>query len=341
MVGMAAATQVNDSKATTISTTENSLKGSQEEIMFGNQQNKPAGMVDDMISVKQQPESSHQNVIDNMKNKQNSTSKGEEGTSKLDKSAKGFDYYDYLQEPEENSGSDVSYPIEESQRDAQIYNTHDMAEDYDGVLYRRKRTLRPLLMRNIHSNIEELLGGNRRLPRRAMRLKRDTGVEQLVTWLGMLRRGQQGEKEDLYEPEANEDFDLPPDLSYIYDIPKVEVPELPPALLESLVAAEGPAFPRERQPSDIVPMLRYPSPFSRRSNNFYPIDYRYVFVPGQKRGDSRGRSMVDPQASVGDPVAGQWGGFGGRRDNQRLYALANMLAEDNAATLRRKRAVKS
>lgn len=329
-------------------------KRSQEDIMFGNQQNKPAGMVDDLIVFPERRSGANSQDSKNAKSDQNSTQKEEKlgGTvapaedtansaaevmpSTMDQELGGgetdekvaaatsrkFDYYDYLDDGA-TADSRESAPQQENavpsggpgELDYSLY-------DYSDSVFRRKRTLR--------NSLEELLR-NRRLPRRALRYKRDANMDDLLYFLTQMSKA---EPYSYYEDEeipAASRISLTPQVQqspleqYLSELGAMSNEDRARTLL-ALAALADQGQPdqseraQERESSDALPGWFQVARRSRGS--FYPQDYRYLVLPsaGQKRAagvDRWGRVLRQHQQQRADDDA----------NVNRLYALAGLMAE--------------
>ncbi|GIX83641.1 uncharacterized protein CDAR_167491 [Caerostris darwini] len=179
-------------------------KRSQEEIMFGNQQNKPNGLVDDLMEMSGNADEEDSNSAFSQDKKSND-SQGEEQSSndeakdsKDEKRAPGAeeDQNDMMM----GSGADNWYNSISVSPSAMQYLANSQArklpsEEFSNSLYdqedlyRRKRQLLdrplPLRKRSLRSSIGQMIQKRGiRLPRRSMRLKRQVDMEDLINLFG-------------------------------------------------------------------------------------------------------------------------------------------------------------
>ncbi|KAK8765125.1 hypothetical protein V5799_032256 [Amblyomma americanum] len=366
-------------------------KRSQEDIMFGNQQNKPAGMVDDLIVFPERKASSsssahaakeasgakldnnathHQQTQEKAAGRMGSgadaaaplsedevpepsvaaTADGEQpeqqaagellGTAAGAQAGK-FDYYDYADDTGVSTagaaGSDnderaPGQPDNGGELDYSLYDYGDVGGMASGV-FRRKRNLR--------NSLEELLR-NRRLHRRALRLKRDANMDDLLFFLTQMA------KQEPYPLFAEQE--VPPVSRITLNPPEPESP------LEQYLNELGAMNNEERaralvalaalaDQEQLVPVPRTGRPtfedeqpealpdwfqVARRSHGtFYPQDYRYLVMPPtpQKRNvgaDHWGRVLRQRrrQQRAQDQT-----------DVNRLYALAGLMAQPDQEDL--------
>lgn len=193
-------------------------KRSREEIMFGNQQNKPNGLVDDLMGMAEDMED--ESPVSNPKasNKKLNTTQDED---KFEDALKDDDDKSddkrlphHVDEDEQNDGGMIM-GSDGANVDGNWYNTQPVStnalqylvntptlqrlpsEDFTNSLYdqedlyRRKRQLLghplPLRKRSLRSPLGQMIQSRgRRLPRRSMRLKRQVDVEDLLSLLGNL-----------------------------------------------------------------------------------------------------------------------------------------------------------
>lgn len=324
--------------------TADAEKRSQEDIMFGNQQNKPAGMVDDLIVFPERKSSSSaQTAKDNALDK-NSTKKEEKkggvtaptedvaapakqgSSSTLEQLGDGeqekayasqqkYDYYDYLDDSPSADGREASPPTENSgDIDYSLY-------DYSDSVFRRKRNLR--------NSLDELLR-NRRMPRRALRYKRDANMDDLLYFLTQVAKSEPYSYFSDEEIPTASRITLNPQVQpspleqYLSELGAMSAEERARALVTlAALADQGQlqqsARTQEEESPDVLPEWFQVSRRSPRS--FYPQDYRYLVLPsaGQKRAtvDRWGRVLKQRRQQRADDEA----------NVNRLYALAGLMAE--------------
>ncbi|XP_015927900.2 uncharacterized protein [Parasteatoda tepidariorum] len=334
----------NNSKSSETTTAEESTsqednkeKRSQEEIMFGNQQNKPNGLVDDLMSM---PES----VEDNYNGSQAAQdSKPEETSSAQDETQSGF-----------------------SDWDSAAYQETLPMVDLVNSLYPTMRQERPLRKRSLRSSIGQMIQKRGiRMPRRSMRLKRQVDVEDLLNLFENERfynedaqltphsfSGRARTVAKRHIPGRYSGYSETPEYRYPYVfqhrdngilVPGNEESELEDDLL--LLPPNSRYIdtrPQEEKNEGIQKWLNrhtIPSVFrvSKRSSPFfYPIDYRYIPTGGYKKrsnGNAHvGRYMDDESEGGGD--FGKWGhvvqvpeAYASPEDIARLYGLANLLSD--------------
>ncbi|GFT45516.1 uncharacterized protein NPIL_499741 [Nephila pilipes] len=181
---------------------ESKEKRSQEEIMFGNQQNKPNGLVDDMMGMSENPDDNSPLIPD----KKASDSQGDEQSSNDEPKDSKDEKRAPAQEEEANdmmmgSGAENWYNTIPVSPSAMQYLANTQAlktipsEDFTNSLYdqedlyRRKRQLLnhplPLRKRSLRSSIGQMIQKRGiRMPRRSMRLKRQVDVEDILNLFG-------------------------------------------------------------------------------------------------------------------------------------------------------------
>ncbi|CAL1280198.1 unnamed protein product [Larinioides sclopetarius] len=177
-------------------------KRSQEEIMFGNQQNKPNGLVDDLMGMSENGEED-----DNLPDKKTTETQNEEQSSndetkdsKDEKRTPGPE--DQPNDMMMGSGADNWYNTIPVSPSAMQYLANSQAiktmpsEDFSNSLYdqedlyRRKRQLLnhhalPLQKRSLRSSLGQMIQKRGiRMPRRSMRLKRQVDMEDLLNLFG-------------------------------------------------------------------------------------------------------------------------------------------------------------
>lgn len=365
-------------------------KRSQEDIMFGNQQNKPAGMVDDLIVFPERKasgahaakEASGAKQDNNSTHHQQAQEKAagrtgsgadtaappsedevpeqgvpttadaeppqQQAASDMLGSAAGaqagkFDYYDYADDTGvpavgaavgDNDDRTPAQPDNGGELDYSLYDYGDVGVGgMPGGVFRRKRNLR--------NSLEELLR-NRRLHRRALRLKRDANMDDLLFFLTQMA------KQEPYPVYAEQE--VPPVSRITLNPPEPESP------LEQYLNELGAMNNEERaralvalaalaDQEQLVPMPRTGRPafedeqpealpdwfqVTRRSHGtFYPQDYRYLVMPPtpQKRNvgaDHWGRVLRQRRR----PQRAQ-----DQTDVNRLYALAGLMAQPDQEDL--------
>lgn len=362
-------------------------KRSQEDIMFGNQQNKPAGMVDDLIVFPERKASSSHAHKEGAKGKQEknathhqedkkggSTVSGAEsagGAASLPENglpeqaaATGdgeqlsggdllntgpeqqgkFDYYDYADDTGVPAAASVPESVERAptqpdnngELDYSLYDYSDVAGVGPGV-FRRKRNLR--------NSLEELLR-NRRLHRRALRLKRDANMDDLLMYLTQMSKQEpypfylEQEVPRVSHITLNPPPSESPLEQYLSELGSMNNEERARALVALAALADQeqllptprmgrPAFDEE-QP-EALPDWFQVARRSRRSGTFYPQDYRYLVMP----------PTTQKRTGVG---ADHWGRVLRQRRRQqqraqdqadvnRLYALAGLMAQPDQEDL--------
>lgn len=360
-------------------------KRSQEDIMFGNQQNKPAGMVDDLIVFpERKASSSAHGHKDGAKGKQekNSTQHQEDkkggsavtgaesapgapsqlenelpeqtaATADREQLAGGdllssgpeqgkFDYYDYADDTGVPTGAGVpdgvarvpAQPDNNGELDYSLYDYSDVAGVGPGV-FRRKRNLR--------NSLEELLR-NRRLHRRALRLKRDANMDDLLMYLTQMSKQEpypfylEQEVPRVSHITLNPPPSESPLEQYLNELGSMNNEERARALValaaladqEQVVPAPRMGRPtfEDEQPEALPDWLQM-ARRSRRSGSFYPQDYRYLVMPptSQKRtnvgADHWGRVLRQRRRQHAQDQA----------DVNRLYALAGLMAQPDQEDL--------
>lgn len=364
-------------------------KRSQEDIMFGNQQNKPAGMVDDLIVFPERKASSPHTQKEGAKGKQEknathhqedkkggstvsgaesaagavslpengspeqaaATGDGEQlmtggdllntGTEQQGK----FDYYDYADDTGAPAAAGVpdgverapTQPDNNGELDYSLYDYSDVAGVGPGV-FRRKRNLR--------NSLEELLR-NRRLHRRALRLKRDANMDDLLMYLTQMSKQEpypfylEQEVPRVSHITLNPPPSESPLEQYLSELGSMNNEERARALVALAALADQeqllptprmgrPAFDEE-QP-EALPDWFQVARRSRRSGPFYPQDYRYLVMPPttQKRtgvgADHWGRVLRQRRRQQQQRAQDQ-------ADVNRLYALAGLMAQPDQEDL--------
>ncbi|GFV51866.1 uncharacterized protein TNCV_1322202 [Trichonephila clavipes] len=181
---------------------ESKEKRSREEIMFGNQQNKPNGLVDDMMGMSENPDDNSPLIPD----KKASDAQGEEQSSNDEPKDSKDEKRASVPEEEANdmmmgSGAENWYNTIPVSPSAMQYLANTQAlktmpsEDFTNSLYdqedlyRRKRQLLnhplPLRKRSLRSSIGQMIQKRGiRMPRRSMRLKRQVDVEDILNLFG-------------------------------------------------------------------------------------------------------------------------------------------------------------
>ncbi|CAN7995761.1 unnamed protein product [Ixodes hexagonus] len=334
-------------------TSDAGQRRSQEDIMFGNQQNKPAGMVDDLIVFPERKSGASSQAAKDAKSDQNSTQKEEKsgGTvapvddaassaaevmpSMMDQELEGgdadekmattnshkFDYYDYLDDGAPADSRETA-PQQDNAVPSGIPGELDYSlYDYSDSVFRRKRTLR--------NSLEELLR-NRRIPRRALRYKRDANMDDLLYFLTQMSKSEPYSYYGDEEIPAVSRIPLSPQVQqspleqYLSELGAMSNEDRTRALLAlAALADQDPLDQSERaqeqEQSDVAPGWFQVARRSRGS--FYPQDYRYLVLPsaGQKRAgaDRWGRVLRQHQLQRADDEA----------NVNRLYALAGLMAE--------------
>ncbi|XP_075751292.1 uncharacterized protein LOC142817721 isoform X1 [Rhipicephalus microplus] len=359
-------------------------KRSQEDIMFGNQQNKPAGMVDDLIVFPERKSSSaHGNKeASGTKQEKNATHHqqhqekgGGRTTAGADASAGGaledevpdqatsgasdveqsagdligspagppagkFDYYDYADDAGVPSaavdGVERAPAPQDNGRelDYSLYDYGDVGLGGMGPgVFRRKRNLR--------NSLDELLR-NRRLHRRALRLKRDANMDDLLMFLTQMSKQEpyplfveqevpQVSRIALNPPEPESALE-----QYLNELGAMSNEERARALVALAALADQeqllpapvtgrPVF--EEQQAEALPDWFQVSRRSRGS--FYPQDYRYLVMPPtpQKRNvgaDHWGRVLRQRRRQQRSQD---------QADVNRLYALAGLMAQPDQEDL--------
>lgn len=362
-------------------------KRSQEDIMFGNQQNKPAGMVDDLIVFPERKSSSaHGNKeASGTKQEKNATHHqqhqekgGGRTTAGADASAGGaledevpdqatsgasdveqsagdligspagppagkFDYYDYADDAGVSSaaaaavdGAERAPAPQDNGRelDYSLYDYGDVGLGGMGPgVFRRKRNLR--------NSLDELLR-NRRLHRRALRLKRDANMDDLLMFLTQMSKQEpyplfveqevpQVSRIALDSPEPESALE-----QYLNELGAMSNEERARALVALAALADQeqllptpvtgrPVF--EEQQAEALPDWFQVSRRSRGS--FYPQDYRYLVMPPtpQKRNvgaDHWGRVLRQRRRQQRSQD---------QADVNRLYALAGLMAQPDQEDL--------
>ncbi|XP_055950367.1 uncharacterized protein LOC129984502 isoform X1 [Argiope bruennichi] len=182
-------------------------KRSQEEIMFGNQQNKPNGLVDDLMGMSENGEEddSSASVLPDKKTAgaqdDEHSSNDEAKDSKDEKRAPAPE--DQPNDMMMGSGAENWYntlPVSPSAMqylaNSQAMKTMPASEDFSNSLYdqedlyRRKRQLinhhgLPLQKRSLRSSLGQMIQKRGiRMPRRSMRLKRQVDMEDLLNLFG-------------------------------------------------------------------------------------------------------------------------------------------------------------
>lgn len=364
-------------------------KRSQEDIMFGNQQNKPAGMVDDLIVFPDRKSSSaHANQEasgtkqdkNDTHHQQNQEKAGGRTTSGADGSAGGamedevpeqatsgtadseqqqqqsagdlmgspagpgkFDYYDYADDAGVSSAAAAAVDSVErapapqdngGELDYSLYDYGDMGIGGMGAgVFRRKRNLR--------NSLDELLR-NRRLHRRALRLKRDANMDDLLMFLTQMAKQEpyplfaeqevpQVSRITLNPPEPESPLE-----QYLNELGAMSNEERARALIALAALADQeqlvptpmtgrPVF--EEQQAEPLPDWFQVTRRSRGS--FYPQDYRYLVMPPtpQKRNvgaDHWGRVLRQRRRQQRSQD---------QADVNRLYALAGLMAQPDQEDL--------
>ncbi|XP_075751294.1 uncharacterized protein LOC142817721 isoform X2 [Rhipicephalus microplus] len=347
-------------------------KRSQEDIMFGNQQNKPAGMVDDLIVFPERKSSSaHGNKeASGTKQEKNAThhqqhqekgggaledevpDQATSGASDVEQSAGDligspagppagkFDYYDYADDAGVPSaavdGVERAPAPQDNGRelDYSLYDYGDVGLGGMGPgVFRRKRNLR--------NSLDELLR-NRRLHRRALRLKRDANMDDLLMFLTQMSKQEpyplfveqevpQVSRIALNPPEPESALE-----QYLNELGAMSNEERARALVALAALADQeqllpapvtgrPVF--EEQQAEALPDWFQVSRRSRGS--FYPQDYRYLVMPPtpQKRNvgaDHWGRVLRQRRRQQRSQD---------QADVNRLYALAGLMAQPDQEDL--------
>ncbi|XP_023230068.1 uncharacterized protein LOC111630234 [Centruroides sculpturatus] len=256
-----------------------------------------------------------------------------------------YDYLDYVDDNSEQRYSDNEYGIAPNQQnegqgdvmEPSLYSMQEVGDypayDFSNALYRRKRNLRsralPLRERSFRSSLKDLLSRRKRLSRRALRLKRQTNVDNLLALLGPISEMENGGRfEDLDEVPSGYGI-LPVDLTEqqnsdygynTYAVPETLEDYEPSRLLMKDEELDLPVY--RQHDNDQSWMYRRQPVFTvaRRSPSyFYPVDYRFLAFPGQKK-----RSIN--QGKWGKVVETQ-SNYNPSDELARLYALANLLAE--------------
>lgn len=363
-------------------------KRSQEDIMFGNQQNKPAGMVDDLIVFPERKSSSAHGSKEPSGTKQeknathhqqNQEKAGGRTASGADASAGGaleeeapeqatsgasdaerqsaddlmgapagapsgkFDYYDYADDAGVSSAAAAAVESVErapapqdngGELDYSLYDYGDVGLGGMGAgVFRRKRNLR--------NSLDELLR-NRRLHRRALRLKRDANMDDLLMFLTQMAKQEpyplfveqevpQVSRITLNPPEPESPLE-----QYLNELGAMSNEERARALVALAALADQeqllptpmtgrPVF-EEQQAEPLPDWFQV----SRRSHgSFYPQDYRYLVMPPtpQKRNvgaDHWGRVLRQRRRQQRSQD---------QADVNRLYALAGLMAQPDQEDL--------
>lgn len=360
-------------------------KRSQEDIMFGNQQNKPAGMVDDLIVFPERKSSSssrahkegakgkqEKNATHHQEDKKGgSTVSGAESAPAVaslpenevpeqaaantdgvqlaagDLLSSGpeqgkFDYYDYADDTGVPNGPRVpdgvgrapAQPDNNGELDYSLYDYSDVAGVGPGV-FRRKRNLR--------NSLEELLR-NRRLHRRALRLKRDANMDDLLMYLTQMSKQEpypfylEQEVPRVSHITLNPPPSESPLEQYLSELGSMSNEERARALVALAALADQEQVvptPRMGRPTfedeqpEALPEWFQMARRSRRSGAFYPQDYRYLVMPPttQKRtgvgADHWGRVLRQRRRQRTQDQA----------DMNRLYALAGLMAQPDQEDL--------
>lgn len=343
-------------------------KRSQEEIMFGNQQNKPANLMDDIISYEQKKDeepiftAAVNNTSETQKTDNEDKSENEQQqSSKVAQSQntpenRRLDYIDYVDDNDERLFSDNEYGIVPSNQQNEgrgdvleppLYSMQDVGDypayDFSNALYRRKRNLRsralPLREQSFRSGLKDLLSRRKRLSRRALRLKRQTNVDNLLAFLGPLSEMENGGRfEELDEVPSGYGIlpiDLPEQQNSEYGYNGYAVPETiedyePSSLLMNDEELDLPVYRKHDDDQSWFYRRQPVFTVARRSPSyFYPVDYRFLAVPGQKkRSINQGKwgKVVETKPNYNSPD-----------EMARLYALANLLAESEEPEYRYRR----
>ncbi|XP_064488662.1 uncharacterized protein LOC135400724 isoform X2 [Ornithodoros turicata] len=325
-------------------------KRSQEDIMFGNQQNKPAGMMDDLIVFpdrKSDPSAATGNTVEDKNGTQQSNENDwstqapsseeaatsatalkaseqelprdtEEGTEQGTHNR--FDYYDYLDDG--NSVTSRELPPPQENTGGMDYSMYD----YSDGLFRRKRTLR--------NSLDELLS-SRRLHRRALRYKRDANMDDLLYFLTQITKSDpryaylmDEEPQSVLRGGSSEpsEAQLEQYLGELSDMSREDRARTLSTLAAAAALAQQEPHQSARAPTADDFREDVPEWFqvSRRSQApFYPQDYRFLVMPSatQKRSDRWGRILQKRRQPPQDDTA----------DISRLYTLAGLLAEPEDA----------
>ncbi|XP_037578120.1 uncharacterized protein LOC119461019 [Dermacentor silvarum] len=365
-------------------------KRSQEDIMFGNQQNKPAGMVDDLIVFPERKSSSaHANKEGSGTKPDKNTTHQQQAQEKAgghtasggDTSSGGapedeapeqappgaadmeqqqsagdlmgspaglqtgkFDYYDYSDDAGVSSAA-ATAATDSAERaptpqdnggelDYSLYDYGDVGVGGMGSgVFRRKRNLR--------NSLEELLR-NRRIHRRALRLKRDANMDDLLLFLTQMAKQEpyplfaeqevpQVSRITLNPPEPESPLE-----QYLNELGTMNNEERARALVALAALADQeqllpapmtgrPVF--EEQQAEPLPDWFQVNRRSRGS--FYPQDYRYLVMPPtpQKRNvgaDHWGRVLRQRRRQQRSQD---------QADVNRLYALAGLMAQPDQEDL--------
>ncbi|XP_013784592.1 uncharacterized protein LOC106468700 isoform X2 [Limulus polyphemus] len=331
--------QENKTVAEKSNSSETKEKRSEENIMFGNQQNKPSATTDDF------PKNSNKDGSESTDGEETSTSSTEEQTDKRSdeekllsedeqdekyNSNKNLDVFGYLDTPSvlsvTNPYGGEPYGPEPDRTSGPLLGTDVYDEysqyrpyDYRDAIYRRKRSY--MRKRSLRDNMEEMLDVARRFPRRAMRLKRHTDVAQILKWLDALNQEKQYEVpyQEQHPLTANEEENS--EMAYSPDSGPL------PAFYSGSYAYNTPDTDEEV----IEPEIMWKNPYreismARRSYP-YPTDYRYFMLPSQKR--SSPPSSFDDDGQW-DQISKQLYDNGNSKDLERLYVLANLLSDEDS-----------
>lgn len=321
-------------------------KRSQEDIMFGNQQNKPAGMMDDLI-VFPDRKSSRSSIRESTAQEKNSTKESSEQSPNTEApsgeaaaevatkdrgrelpevedgsdqgTANRFDYYDYLDEGNVANNREVP-PQQREPTGGLDYSMYD----YSDGLFRRKRTLR--------NSLDELLS-SRRLHRRALRYKRDTNMDDLLYFLTEIAKSDPKYAYLVDEEPApafrggssgSSDGQVEQYLSELSEMTREDRARTLATLAAAAALAEPDPYQSSRAPAPDDFRDDVPEWFqvTRRSQApFYPQDYRYLVMPSttqkRSRADRWDRVLQKRRQRPQEDTA----------DISRLYALAGLLGE--------------
>ncbi|XP_022257369.1 uncharacterized protein LOC106473168 isoform X2 [Limulus polyphemus] len=342
LVGMATAAptvQDQEEKAENNNDLEPKEKRSEEKLVYGNQQNKPPATTDNFPKIQNTEDSESPDGENGSSSRtEGKTDKypvgdeslhGKEQDKKQD-SNKNLDVFGYMDTPSvlsvtnpyggepygpESDGSTGSLSGTDIYDDYSQYRPYD----YSDAIYRRKRSY--MRKRNLKNNMDEMLNAARRFPRRAMRSKRHTDVEQILKWLNALSQEKQ------YEQVPYQDRRPFP----INDVQNTEMMLPPEGVPLPTLYSNNYAYnsPTEEENVESEGMWRNPYKDIMRRSYLYPTDYRYFVLPSQKRSP--------PTPRLDDN--GQWGQIIQRHqlydtdnaeDLERLYALASLLSDEGS-----------
>ncbi|XP_076352094.1 uncharacterized protein LOC143247621 isoform X2 [Tachypleus tridentatus] len=332
--------QENKTAAERSNSSETKEKRSEENIMFGNQQNKPSATTDDFMKNSNKDSESIGNEETSTSNTEGETDKRSSGEKLLNdgeqnqkyNSNKHLDVFGYLDTPSvlsvTNPYGGEPYGPEPDRTAGSLLGTDVYDEysqyrpyDYRDAIYRRKRSY--MRKRSLRDNMEEMLDVSRRFPRRAMRLKRHTDVAQILKWLDAL------DQEKQYEVPYQEQHPLSAN-----EVDNSEMAYSPDGGHLSPFYSGNYAYNTPDTDEEVIePEIMWNSPYreismARRSYP-YPTDYRYFMLPSQKRSS--------PTSSFDDD--GQWGQIikhhqlydnSNSDDLERLYVLANLLSDEDS-----------